>query len=357
MKGNRTLYLFQGIACLLVVLIHIPFPGNLGIFFVSIARYAVPLFYMISGYTLYSCLETDSLKIKIKGRFQRNGKILAIAFICYCLFDCGKCLIKGKSILTFLGGMLNVPNVLRLFFLGIFPNQFAGGILWFMLGQLYIYLFVLVFSNHIKKHHIPLYTWISVAVLIIASCAKVCAVAFRLELWGVELSSYWIYGNWVVMGLPCFVLGIGFADYLKRKREIVVRTPLFTYILVIAISSVLNFVLCMMLNKFLNMYLSYTIFTLLIDYCAFAISQKERISSKNILAKIGCYHSRNVYIVHPAIISIFNIFFEKLTVPVKMGEFIEPVLVILATLGFSVVLNLIVKKISDIKTIMTGGTV
>ena len=52
-KGdNRTLYFWRGLACLSVVLIHCMLPTGLGVIACALARFAVPLFFMVSGYYL-----------------------------------------------------------------------------------------------------------------------------------------------------------------------------------------------------------------------------------------------------------------------------------------------------------------
>lgn len=348
MKGNKTLFLFEGIACILVVLIHDPFPGDFGVFFVSIARYAVPLFFMVSGYSMYAYLGRDIYREKIKSRLKRNIKVLIISIACYFLFDIAKCLLKGKSVFLHFAEMITIPNVLRLVFLGVFPPQSSCGILWFMLAQIYIYVFILLFTSGKKKIIVPYISIISFFVLLIASSLKIIATAYHWKLGPVDLSSSWIYGNWILMGLPCFLLGIGIADYIEKNRRKISIVPISRYLLVIGVCIVLNYILCLVLDHQLKMYLSYTVFTLVIDYCAFAISQQDCISGNNLLAKIGCYHSRNIYIAHPAIISGFNIIFEKYKIS-GWGGYIHPLLVIITTLVFSMILNAIGRWINTTK--------
>ena len=59
-KQNECLNFFKGIACILVVSLHVRFPVEAvdGVI-QCIARFAVPLFFMISGY--YCCFEDDGI--------------------------------------------------------------------------------------------------------------------------------------------------------------------------------------------------------------------------------------------------------------------------------------------------------
>ena len=49
-KINIMLNLLKGFACVGVVFIHMPFPGNFGKIISTLSGFAVPLFFMIAGY-------------------------------------------------------------------------------------------------------------------------------------------------------------------------------------------------------------------------------------------------------------------------------------------------------------------
>lgn len=51
---NVSLNILKGIACFNVVMIHCTFPGAIGKIISGLARFAVPLFFAISGYYIYS---------------------------------------------------------------------------------------------------------------------------------------------------------------------------------------------------------------------------------------------------------------------------------------------------------------
>ena len=50
---NYCMDFLKGIACIFVVFIHVKFPGNFGQSVQAIARFAVPFFFMVSGYYCY----------------------------------------------------------------------------------------------------------------------------------------------------------------------------------------------------------------------------------------------------------------------------------------------------------------
>lgn len=57
---NRTLDMVKAICAYAVVLLHVHFPGNAGIIANVLARFAVPVFFMVSG---YFCFRGDDIGI------------------------------------------------------------------------------------------------------------------------------------------------------------------------------------------------------------------------------------------------------------------------------------------------------
>lgn len=51
-KRNKYIDAAKALACIFVVLIHCMFPGKIGLVFRALARFAVPLFFAVSGYFL-----------------------------------------------------------------------------------------------------------------------------------------------------------------------------------------------------------------------------------------------------------------------------------------------------------------
>ena len=56
---NRTFDLFKWAAALFVLLLHVPFPGDVGGTVRMFARWAVPFFFMVSGYFTYGAVQRE----------------------------------------------------------------------------------------------------------------------------------------------------------------------------------------------------------------------------------------------------------------------------------------------------------
>ena len=88
-KKNKCLNVMKGIGCIGVVFIHVQFPGEFGKVAFLLARYAVPLFFMISGYYAYGACQ-DKLKCRMK-------KIIRILF--FALFPYVICIFRPRRAL------------------------------------------------------------------------------------------------------------------------------------------------------------------------------------------------------------------------------------------------------------------
>ena len=121
-KNNNLLYIF--IACVLVVLIHVPFPGAFGLFFSETGRISVPLFFMISGLFLYDYLDTPEYKDKLIKRLKKNSLFLIVFIVIYISVDLIKCIIKNESCMLYLKSMFSIDSLFKL----ILVNNFLHGL-------------------------------------------------------------------------------------------------------------------------------------------------------------------------------------------------------------------------------------
>lgn len=339
-KSNSTLYLFQGIASILVVLIHIPFPGIVGVFFVSLARFAVPLFYMVSGYTLYQYIETNTYKTKVLKRIKKNAWITIVGILVYFLFDIAKCILRHESISEYLIGIVAPDKLLMFLFVGIIPIDSAQ-ILWFIYGLVCIYVLLYFFMP--RKKNVYRNAIISLIVMISFFVGKIVCTAFKIHIWGIDFSKDYIYGNWIVIGLTSVTIGIALKKFVDDYPSIIKRVRRFFPTITI-ICIILNFILCYTLDRLFGMYLSYTVFTLILDFWVFILATDDRMSPNNIMSVIGNNHSRNIYLWHPIFISITNYLLIFLGLDgTTIARWGQPIVVIAATIMFSGILYLVSK--------------
>ncbi|MBQ9116765.1 MAG: acyltransferase family protein [Clostridia bacterium] len=83
-------YVLKLFASYMVVFIHIPFAGQMGIVMPTLARFAVPFFFLISGYFSYQISPE-----KIVKRIKNILTLYVFATVCYTLFGVMVQLLKG----------------------------------------------------------------------------------------------------------------------------------------------------------------------------------------------------------------------------------------------------------------------
>ena len=227
---NMSLDVLKIIASYVVVFIHFKFSGLTGDIVDALARFAVPVFFMVSGYFAYS----NSTE-KIISKMKNIIKIYfwgAVIYICFygilTLYDIG---IKGAM---WYGISYFNPVIVVKFIVFNVPRSSEH--LWFLVALIYVYgLHYFIAKWKIKE---SIYLWIGVVLL-----------AIHLLL-GVGLSSIGIVipicviRNFLLVGYPFYCIGM-----LIRKNEDLIHKK-FTYrramilILIGVIETVISYFIC-----------------------------------------------------------------------------------------------------------------
>lgn len=337
MKDNITLYFFQGLASILVVFIHIPFPGAMGTVVTAWARIAVPLFFMISGYSLFTYLETDRFRKKLIQRTKRNGSITLMGLAIYLFVDVVKCVLKRESVWTFLGPAISVPNLVKFITLGVIPPG-TGGVLWFMMAMVYSYIFLLLVEPLLKKNKIKALGLGSFVFMVVLNIVKINATALNIQICFINLGSNWIYGNWITIGLPAMFIGMSLRKLIDEESWINYSAP--AVLTIMALCLTVTSIEGLIIKHKLNMYLSYSIFTLVVDVCIFILAQKKYFNSKNPMVKLGKYYSRDLYLWHPLVMSAISIILTLLQLEdYSILTYLQPLIVLIISLLLSITIN------------------
>lgn len=84
-KNIDSLDCVKGVACIFVILIHCTFPGVFGETLRSIARFAVPLFFTITGYFLLDS-NGNVTKVRVLRKMGHIVKITILTDVFYMIF-------------------------------------------------------------------------------------------------------------------------------------------------------------------------------------------------------------------------------------------------------------------------------
>ena len=141
-KQNELLNFIKGIACVFVVFMHAEFPGKLGMLVQCISRFAVPVFFMVSGYFCSpkskECKEVFSTFLK---KIKHILNIIIASLGVYIVYELIKCAISEEGYLSLIS-QISIRNIVILL---VFNQPFIiNGSLWFLFALLYCYVFYFV---------------------------------------------------------------------------------------------------------------------------------------------------------------------------------------------------------------------
>lgn len=211
-KRNITLELLKLFASYMVVFIHISFPGRFGIIIHSLARFAVPFFFLISGFYSYKS-SAEKIKCKIKNVLV----VIGFSTLSYTLLKTALFFINGDigGIVSHFAKYLSLDTLVKFF---VFNVTVSSGHLWYLFAILYVYL--IFYFVTIKQIREDLVFLVSLLLLLLHLLLGECLSAF-----GIVLSNVYIR-NFALMGIPFFGLGLLARKY-KKKFQIIPGYVLF----------------------------------------------------------------------------------------------------------------------------------
>lgn len=201
---NLSMEFCKLIAAVFVILIHVPLPGKLGGFTRCLARFAVPMFFAISGW--FSCRADCE---KLAGRIKHIFKLNVAATLLYAVWGCCRAVCYGDSAAAYLRASLNTASLMK--WLLLQQNPFAGH-LWYLTAIFLCYLVLWAyvrFSDEKKVNYQPLYIVGACLLPVCLACGELAAAV------DVEIP-YVLYRNAWFLGLPMFAMGIFLREYQER---------------------------------------------------------------------------------------------------------------------------------------------
>ena len=275
---NSLIDALKGIACLFVIFIHRMFPGTFGVIVSGIARSAVAIFFMISGYYAYYS-EEDEYVNKIPKKIKHIVKILLFSLLYYFVWECfirwfGSGISSVKEWIT-----THIFSFRTWYLAVIWDYDPLAGHLWFLFSLIRVYCIYYLLCRYkllrFKK-----------AIIVVSTI-----MLFLLQ-WG-KMDLYYYRNGWIY-GLPFFMLG-----YLIRKGWKITEktTPLLVAGIVLTIIES-----CLL--PLMQMYVGCIFICIGIFYKTInqEIKQSSIISNLSVLGK---KYSTLVYVIHWAIKEVF----------------------------------------------------
>lgn len=288
---NKSLNVLKCLAVFGVICIHcsvykIGFKGTV---IDSLFRFAVPVFFLTSGF--YSYFDNNEKAVrKYKTRIEKLLVLFLISNVIYFIFDC---YVTGNyNILAKLIEMFSISNCYKYLIFNVSPTYAH---LWFIQALIYCYIIFLIMSR-LNIPHDKLYSYIPLLLLGAIFIGEIsCLMGFKF--------SYYFYRNFLFMGLPFFTMGYLIHDKKDKFTNISDRTIYITIIL----SCCLTVLEALTVSKS-EIYIG-TIFlsVMLIVWC---IKHPDR--DIKIIGWIGGNLYLLIYVIHLMIIKYINITFIHL---------------------------------------------
>lgn len=319
MVKNNTLNLIKAIAAISVVFIHIKFPNEAGNIITSLARFAVPFFFMTSGYFAY---QSNYNKERNLRNIKKILKITLFALIGYFIWKIIYYNYYGN--LDLLYNRLTDKEFIKIFFQ--YNKTVLGMHLWYLLALIYIYI-MYYFIDKYKVHKVSYY--LIPLILIINILLGEITIFNNIKI------EYETTRNFMLTGFPFFMLG-NLIKYSKEKIKYN-NLVLIIFIIIFIITSILEFYKIGTCDLYIStIFLSITLFIL-------GIQNPNLIGNKNILAVIGDKYSLTIFILQIIVIDAFKIW----SYPANniYFEYAEPILIIFILIIISIIYDKIKRKL------------
>jgi len=282
------------LASFFVVFIHCHFYGYFGVAVKAASRFAVPFFFLCSGYFLY-----NNEPAKIRNKLFHILRLYLASLAVYILYDAAKLFVEGDSpsVIDYLHSFWEINTVLKWL---LFNEHSPGVHLWYLHAMIYVY------SIHyfIAKKRIP-------DRLIFGS--SVVLICLHLLIWHLLLTfrstafvpSTFLVRNFFFSGYPMVGLGMLLRKYQTRIPVMKGSTLLF----IVAIGTALSIA-----SRTLVGDKSVPLGAILVASSLLIYSIQPHPDAKLRMRKAGLL-STYIYILHPIVISSVGFLASRLGVP------------------------------------------
>lgn len=288
---NQTLDLFKLLASYMVVFLHIPFVFSWSIGIDAVARFAVPLFFMVSGYFSYQ-KDAKTILRKAKHIFL----MFAVFFSIYFIYDCALyCLVNHKTIGDFISLHFMQNNIVSLV---ILYNVQIGAHLWFLVALIYCYILYYIFIKVGVPQKVRFFIAFVLLILhlILGELLLVCHVKINI----------FYVRNFLLFAYPFFMMGI----FIRKNEKILSNISsivLLAFILLGNIEAIAS-AFCFGKNE---IYIG----TVVAVFCLFVfIVKKKHLRYGKIINRL-CDCSMYIYLLHPMVNGIILCGFNNFGIP------------------------------------------
>lgn len=336
-----SLDILKGLACLGVVFMHCGFPGLTGKVVSYVFKFNVPIFFMISGYFLYSA-KMGVVQERLKKRIRNIAVLLLSAFLLYGIWSfVESCLIGQTAPLTwfqnsFSLGQLPHKLVFGTFFCG--PMWYLYAAFW---GYVLLYfLFPRVWLDKLLWTFVPL---LGIHIALRTANKMLLPAAYDVT----------YYRSFLLYAIPFMLLGVVQAKY---RESLVKRFSTRSLILLAVMGCCLQFVEYALTRQSLDFYFgsilyAVSLFMLSLKYPQMGNSTR----AGNAFQFIGRNLSMQIYLVHMLCIEATGLVFAPV-LPGDVFGWVHPLLSIAGSVLVSIAFYIVRSNLSSIGSETGRGT-
>ena len=340
-KRNYLFLLFEIIACISVIFVHIRLPEPSGTYFELFARFAVIFFFMIAGFYLANeNSDIQDIRRKLIKRIIRISILTVITSIVFILLFMYIC---RENLSGFFKGYYAGKYWL---YLVLFNRPFLTSHIWFLLAMLYSYLFLLIFPKIVLKN-VWLYIFSSLSLLFLI--LRFIAYQTDITILGLKVSDVLFYRNWLGTGLPFICLGA----LLRKLSSKLEKTNLVVLIIGLSVSLIMMFVEPLIYRKILKIHVEYGVFNIIFVVFVFILGIKyPSVFHNSKFLNIKGNWTMYVYLFHRFFIYILNNLANEYGWSTNnVYRYLAPFIVVIISLITALTINAIVTLIKERKTI------
>ena len=323
-QRNHTLELLKLFASYMVVFIHVLFYGKMGIVVDALARFAVPFFFLVSGYYSYKI----SLE-KIKKRIKKLLVLLISSAVCYTVFEIVKLLkYNPDELAVFLNKYTDISTYINLL---VFNVSISSGHLWYFLAIIYVCIIFYFVTKFGIKEKVIFITSLLLLLLhvVLGECLSVLGIVMPIH----------YVRNFLLMGVPFFALGL----FVNKHQDKLEKLPNYM-IFVFALIGIFETVTSRLLFGANELYIG-SLFILAAIVCVFIKCANVKYPAF-LTALEGC--STYIFIFHIIISTVILIICGIIGIDIYSSVTLQnlyPIAVCVASTVFSYILIRILKKV------------
>ena len=288
---NQNIDLLKGLACIIVIFLHCPFPGIIGEGIIYGIRFSVPVFFMVSGYFSYS--KSDEWIIN-KAKY-----ILKLTLITEAIYGCWElikaCVFEQYSFLEAIHKMFAEKNIIKIVLCGSFFN----GTLWYLYAIFWTWIIILILRK-LKIYEKSFYLIPILLIFLIFGRFYVQNTA--------DIYQYlFLFRNAVSFGLPFTLLG----SWLSKNKPKINNISLWKNIGIFIIGLIVLVAEYILAGQYMDAHVSTVVISVALFIWAMN-SQKPLNRLLKAFAYVGGKWYTWIYLSHMLFIDLLSIVYDKM---------------------------------------------